>query len=57
MKRNATPVLILALLGGLIAFAKEVVVDYDHSVDFANYKTYSWIRVKVGDPLDRRAHV
>jgi hypothetical protein len=51
MKRNAAPVLILALLGALIAFAKYVVVDCDDSVDFANYKTYSWIGVKVGDPL------
>lgn len=51
MKRHFRAVVILALLGVVIAFAKEVVVDYDHSVDFANYKTYSWIRVKVGDPL------
>jgi len=51
MKKHAKPVLILTLLGALVALAKEVVVDYDHSVDFANYKTYSWIRVKVGDPL------
>jgi hypothetical protein len=51
MKRYAKPVLILALLGALITFAKEVVGDYDHSVGFANYKTYAWLRVKVGDPL------
>jgi hypothetical protein len=51
MKKHAKPVLILAPLGAFIAWAKEVVVDYDHSVDFASYKTYSWIRVKVGDPL------
>lgn len=51
MKKHAKPVLILALLGAVTVLAKEVVVDYDHSVDFANYKTYSWIRVKVIDPL------
>ena len=50
MKTHAKPALILALLGALIALAKEVVVDYDHSAEFANYKTYSRIRVKVGDP-------
>ncbi len=51
MRKHAKPVLILTLLGAVIALAKEVVVDYDHSADFANYKTYSWISVKAGDPL------
>lgn len=51
MNKRLKSVLILGLLGALAALAREVVVDYDHSADFTNYKTYSWIRVKVGDPL------
>lgn len=46
MKKRAKPVLILTLLGALIALAKEVVTDYDHSTDFSRYRTYSWIHVK-----------
>jgi hypothetical protein len=26
-------------------------VDYDHAVNFANYKTYSWLKVEAGDSL------
>jgi Domain of unknown function (DUF4136) len=51
MKKHVKPVLILMLLGALIALAKEVVTDYDHSADFSQYKTYSWLRVKAPDPL------
>ena len=30
-------------------------VDYDHSVNFGNYRTYSWARVQTSDPfLDAR---
>ena len=46
MKKHSKPILILTLLGALIAFAKEVVTDYDHSADFSRYRTYSWIHVK-----------
>ncbi len=28
-----------------------VKTDYSHSVDFSRYKTYSWIKVSVEDPL------
>ncbi len=41
----------LMLLGALGVFANEVLTDYDHSADFQQYKTYSWMRVKAGDPL------
>ena len=51
MKKHARPVLTLMLLGALVVLAKEVVTDYDHSADFQQYKTYSWTRVKAGDPL------
>jgi Domain of unknown function (DUF4136) len=26
-------------------------VDYDHTVNFSNYKTYSWIKLEAGDSL------
>src|ERR1700677_1861480 len=51
MKKHARPVLTLMLLGALVVLAKEVVTDYDHTADFQQYKTYSWTRVKAGDPL------
>jgi hypothetical protein len=42
---------ILLLLAG-IASAQQVKTDYDRSANFAQYKTYSWERVKTQDPLD-----
>ena len=41
-----------------IAIFASVKTDYSHSADFANYKTYSWIKVSVQDPLweDRVMH-
>jgi hypothetical protein len=35
----------------LILLAAKVVTDYNHSVDFSRYRTYSWTRVEAGDPL------
>ena len=34
------------------ASAQQVKTDYDRSANFAQYKTYSWERVKTKDPLD-----
>lgn len=51
MKRHIQFMLALTLLGALVLAAKQVVTDYDHSADFSRYKTYSWIKVKVPDPL------
>jgi hypothetical protein len=34
-----------------IVFAARIATDYDHSVNFAQYKTYSWIKAKAGDSL------
>jgi Domain of unknown function (DUF4136) len=39
-----------AFLGLSFVFAS-VSTDYDHSVDFGRYKTYSWLRVEAGDSL------
>jgi hypothetical protein len=33
------------------AFAIDVKTDYDHHVDFSRYKTYSWAKVDMPDPL------
>lgn len=40
--------LLLAFASVLVA---SVTTDYSHSADFSRYKTYSWIKVSVQDPL------
>jgi hypothetical protein len=40
--------LLLAFAGVVLAAVK---TDYSHSVDFEHYRTYSWIKVSVEDPL------
>lgn len=50
MKKLVQASLMLSVLIVGIAFAAEIKTDYDHSVDFSQYKTYSWIKVKA-DPL------
>ena len=50
MKKYVTSLLFLTFLGALIAFAARVSTDYNHSADFSQYHTYSWIKVKA-DPL------
>ena len=45
---------LIALLVSCICvplFAAQVKTDYDHSVNFSQYKTYSWIKVQAGDSL------
>ncbi|HTU46770.1 MAG TPA: DUF4136 domain-containing protein [Bryobacteraceae bacterium] len=42
---------IFLLLACALAIFASVKTDYSRSVDFANYKTYSWIKVSVQDPL------
>ncbi len=43
-----TALLIPAAICVLIA---EVKTDYNHSVDFSHYKTYSWLKVEAEDSL------
>ena len=53
MNRNCLSVLTAALLlPGIAAFAASVRTDYDHSANFANYKTYSWGAVTTANPLN-----
>jgi hypothetical protein len=47
-KYLGTFLLLLACALGVLATVK---TDYSHSVDFGHYKTYSWIKVSVEDPL------
>jgi hypothetical protein len=49
MKRHLWKFLLL-LACACVVFAT-VKTDYSHSVDFGHYKTYSWIKVSVQDPL------
>jgi hypothetical protein len=49
MKRHLGKFLLL-LACACVVFAT-VKTDYSHSVDFGHYKTYSWIKVSVQDPL------
>ncbi|MCU1336654.1 MAG: hypothetical protein JWO19_2235 [Bryobacterales bacterium] len=50
MKKHIAIFLSLVVALAAIVFAK-VTTDYDHSADFSKYHTYSWIKVKVEDPL------
>jgi hypothetical protein len=45
-----------ALFGSLLfcsfqVFGAQIATDYDHSTNFSQYKTYSWLRVQAGDSL------
>jgi hypothetical protein len=51
MKKTYPLFVLLLLIGSVCAFAAEVKTDYDHSVNFSQYKTYSWLKVQAGDSL------
>ena len=51
MRRNAIHVLICLLACACVALAAKVTTDYNHSTDFLQYKTWSWLNVSAGDPL------
>ncbi|MGD0670225.1 MAG: hypothetical protein ABSB23_22045 [Bryobacteraceae bacterium] len=40
-----------ALLFAAPLFAQQVKTDYDHKVEFSQYKMYSWEKVQTQDPL------
>jgi Domain of unknown function (DUF4136) len=42
---------LLLLSAGVSSFAAQITTDYDHSANFSQYKTYSWIKVQAGDSL------
>jgi hypothetical protein len=39
------------LVASIAAFPANIVTDYDHKIDFSKYKTYSWAKVEMPDPL------
>jgi len=41
----------LLLLSSFHAFGAQISTDYDHSANFSQYKTYSWLKVQAGDSL------
>jgi len=41
----------LLLCNSLSLFAANISTDYDHSANFSQYKTYSWLKVQAGDSL------
>ncbi len=41
----------LTLALATVSFAQQVKTDYDHNVNFGQYKTYSWEKVRTKDPL------
>ena len=53
MKSASHLLLAVALLFGssAVVFGGNVRMDYDHSVDFSQYHTYSWGQVKTSDPF------
>src|SRR5260370_24230920 len=51
MKKVYSLLFLLLLSSGARSFAAQVTTDYDHSANFSQYKTYSWIKVQAGDSL------
>jgi hypothetical protein len=52
MKKTALLVLFSLLSFSTIrSFAAHITTDYDHSADFAQYKTYTWLKVQAEDSL------
>jgi hypothetical protein len=43
--------LVLVLSASAAELRAQVQTDYDHAVNFATYKTYSWLKVQTGDSL------
>jgi hypothetical protein len=53
MKRYMQAVLMVIVLVGssMAAFAGDVRTDYDHTVNFSQYNTYSWGKVQTSNPF------
>jgi hypothetical protein len=58
MKNRFVPFSLVMLLGLAIAAWASVKTDYNHSIDFGQYHTYSWLKVEAGNDLwtDRIMH-
>jgi hypothetical protein len=53
MKRYIQALLMVIVIMGssLVAFAGNVRTDYDHTVNFSQYNTYSWGKVQTSNPF------
>jgi hypothetical protein len=51
MRKRAVPILVTGILGMCALLFADVKVDYSHHVNFAQYKTYSWIKVQASSQL------
>jgi hypothetical protein len=53
MKRFMKTILVAVALAGssMMALAGDVHTDYDHTINFSQYKTYSWGKVQTTDPF------
>jgi hypothetical protein len=51
MKKSTLAFVFYLVVGVCIVLAAKVTTDYDHSVNFGRYQTYSWLKVEAGDPL------
>ncbi len=49
--RRSTALFALLAFTSLGGFAREIRTDFDHHVNFSQYKTYSWGKVETPDPL------
>jgi len=51
MLKRCPALFALLVITSLSCFAREIRVDFDHQVNFSQYKTYSWAKVDTPDPL------
>jgi hypothetical protein len=51
MKQTLNRLVFSFFAGSIVLMAAKVVIDYNHKVDFSQYRTYSWLKVEAGDPL------
>jgi hypothetical protein len=51
LRKLSLLVLGFSLFTGAASLIAQVKTDYDHNANFANYKTYSWLKVQSGDSL------
>jgi hypothetical protein len=58
MKKLLAPLFVVMFLALAVVLFAKLTTDYDHSVNFMNYRTCSWMKVKASDQLweDRIKH-
>jgi hypothetical protein len=51
LKLHSLLLVLVILIGSVVTLNAQVKTDYDHSVAFSSYKTYTWLKVQGGDSL------